>query len=165
MKILSRITEYLLLLVIKKKITIGNRSYVRWRLFSNLLFSKTHDESYLDDIYESILCLRQGAFVDVGVNVGQTLMKILKIAPDRRYVGFEPQLAPSFVVENFMIENNLRNHIILPIGLSNKYGLVKLRVRGSGYRSMFSPIASIVDKFRPDKFYTYYRYIFYCTRR
>jgi hypothetical protein len=48
-------------------------------------------EPWMVDALRRLLFLRPGAaFVDVGVNIGQTLLKLKSLAPDIVYVGFEP---------------------------------------------------------------------------
>lgn len=160
MSILDQIGKYLWSSIVKKEVAIGDKEYVMYRFFPNSLASANQHESWLDDIYKKVLNQKQGAFVDVGVNTGQTLLKLLQIDGDRQYIGFEPQIAPSFSVEHFLVENRLTNHIIIPIGLSNKHGLVKLKIRGHGFGSLSSSFASFVDGFRPDDFYMYSKYAY-----
>lgn len=160
MSILYRIGRKLWPWIGVKQIVIGKSNYARYRFFPNMLASANQYERWIDDIYENILNQKKGAVLDVGVNIGQSLLKILGIDPNREYVGFEPQVGASFAVEQFLIENGLSNHIILPIALSNNRGIVKLKTRGHGFGSLYSSVASIIDNFRPDDFYDYDKYIY-----
>ncbi len=133
---------------------------VKKKHFPNLLEANIPHEQWLDDIYKLVITNKQGAFIDVGVHVGETLQKFLKVAPDRPYIGFEPQIAPCFMVEGFLIENNFKNCVILPIALSNKHGSERIKIRGEGYESLYSPVATFIDKFRPEEFYNYSKFIY-----
>ena len=46
-------------------------------------------EAWLYRAFAKVLAARAGAFVDVGVNLGQTLIKVKLIDPKRQYVGFD----------------------------------------------------------------------------
>src|SRR5205823_4155393 len=51
-------------------------------------FQNVHiGEPWLFKAFEKVLAAREGAFLDVGVNLGQTLIKVKLIDPARRYVG------------------------------------------------------------------------------
>jgi FkbM family methyltransferase len=147
---------------LKEKIHLGSDTYTRRRLLPNLLPKKLEHEEYLDDIYRVVLKKKKGAIIDVGVNTGQTLFKMLSIDKNRPYFGFEPQSAPVSCVESFLIENKITNYCILPVALSDQNGSIPINIRGYGYGSslMASGVASIVDGFRPKNFYNYAKYIY-----
>lgn len=142
-----------------KLIKIGNNQFKRRRTLPNHLAKTSTHESFLDDIYRSILGIKNGSFIDVGVNTGQTLLKLLSIDENRPYVGFEPQISAASSVEAFLIENKLVHHRILAVALSDHDGAIPLNVRGEGYFSLASTVSSIVKGFRPDGFYNYTKYI------
>ncbi len=50
-------------------------------------------EKFLLDIFELLLPKLEGAFVDVGANLGQTLCKVKLVDAARTYYGFEPNAA------------------------------------------------------------------------
>ena len=107
-------------------------------------------ERWLDWVYAAALEIKEGAFVDVGVNRGQTLAKMLRIAPHNRYIGFEPQPACAFHVDEFLRINRLDNCSIIPIALSDRASLSELAL------NRFEPgdgAASIAKGYRPDSFY------------
>lgn len=138
-----------------RTVTLGRRSYRVRGIFVNApaLRSGAH-EPWLDRIYEVVLG-GNGAFLDVGANVGQTMFKILSLQPDRQYIGFEPQVACSFLIEQFIRDNRLTNCSIFPFGLSNQNCLVKLHSDGGEYDSK----ASIIDNFRPPDYYAGFRWV------
>lgn len=115
-------------------------------------------EPWLDNVFGAAFRCREGAFLDVGANIGQTMLKVLAIDRSRQYVGFEPQVMCSAIVQKFIQDNGLTKHTILPIGLSTENKTVKLLMREGDFDST----ASIVESFRPDSFYKGHRYV--CVR-
>lgn len=143
----------------RRQIRLGSSTYrLRSVIINNLALqdNAVTREPWLDAVLSSVLTCRHGALLDVGANIGQTMLKLLTLDPARQYVGFEPQVACCFLVQKFIEDNNLENHAILPVGLSNKNQLVKLQVRSGDYDSA----ASIIEGFRPDSFYRSYRYVY-----
>lgn len=65
-------------------------------------------------------------FIDVGVNIGQTLMKVKSIDKDILYVGFEPNPNCVNYVNKFIEVNHIENCTIYPVGLSEKIGFETL---------------------------------------
>jgi FkbM family methyltransferase len=115
----------------------------------------THQyEVWVDNLFQTIFRIRDGAAIDVGANVGQTLIKVLGIERDRQYIGFEPQVSCCFFIDQFITQNRLGNHVILPIGLSDNRDYVKLGLSYSG-----DVRASIIEKYRPSGFYSTYKYV------
>jgi len=156
MKWLHQFFKLLFSLVATQKISLGGKHFSRWRFIPNKL-AKSSEEQFLDDIYKAILNVKKGVFIDVGVNIGQTLLKVLEIDSSREYIGFEAQLAPSFFVEQFLIDNQLKNFRVFSLALSNQFSLVPLLIRGT---SSITSSASIVEGFRPNDFYTYSKLVY-----
>ncbi len=147
----------LFIILIRGKTRIGSQTYRTRGLYLNkfaLSSTGTHEE-WLNNVFAELLDLRKGTFIDVGANVGQTLIKILRIDNDRQYIGFEPQIACSFFINRFLADNRLESHKIIPIGLSNHSGLVKLHTRNAS-----DPAASMIENFRPINFYASYQYTY-----
>jgi FkbM family methyltransferase len=137
------------------KIRLGDRDYFIDRQLGNPLSDYAGHECWLDDVYEAALKSKRGAFLDVGANLGQTMFKILRIDPARCYVGFEPQLAPCFFLEQFILRNKLRSYSTFPLALSNTCGVVNLQGRGGKSGYLLSSAASLIAGFRPAGFYDY----------
>ena len=116
-------------------------------------------EPWLDDVLHAAFRCGEGAFLDIGANVGQTLLKVLGIDRSRQYIGFEPQILCSSLIQKFIDMNKLTKHIVLPVGLSSENRVVKLLTRD--YE--FDPAASMVESFRPESFYKGYQYV--CVRK
>jgi FkbM family methyltransferase len=140
-------------LFLGRNVTLGDKTYRMKALFINHLALKDGTkltEPWLDAVYQTVLRCREGAFLDIGANIGQTMLKILSLDPSRQYIGFEPQVACCFMIQGFLEENHISNYEILPVGLSNKNGTEKLFLREGNY----DPAASMVRNFRPEGFYT-----------
>jgi FkbM family methyltransferase len=112
-------------------------------------------EPWLDEVFRAAFRCRDGAFIDVGANIGRTLLKVLALDDTRQYVGFEPQPSCSAIIHEFIRVNRLSRHTILPIGLGSENKTVKLLIGDTD----FDPTASIVQSFRPDSFYTRHHYV------
>lgn len=101
-------------------------------------------EPELAEFFRSTLAERAGAFIDVGANVGQTLLALLSIDRDRTYVGFEPQIEACAEVARLISSNGLPRHQVLPCALGEVNGVLTLHF---GYESDVR--ASFVEEFRP----------------
>ena len=111
-------------------------------------------EKYIDRCLRAILNYKPGAFLDVGANMGQTLLKLLSIDASHQYFGFEPNIECCFYLEQLIALNQLQSCIVLPVGLSNKTGVEHLLLRQDK-----SATASLIKDFRPDSFYSSYKYV------
>src|SRR5712691_13321333 len=68
-----------------RRVRIGPQSYrIRGYLASNLMYDPCH-EPHIAKVLQRIFSERTGTFVDVGANIGQTLLKALSIDPSTRY--------------------------------------------------------------------------------
>ena len=74
-------------------------------------------EPWMVELLDCILPEQQGVFLDVGVNVGQTLVKVKAIDANRKYVGFEPNPVCNFYVQELIKKNDFKNCTIFPVGL------------------------------------------------
>ena len=142
---------------ITRRLVIGDTRYrvtaFRLNPLAKAAAARDYEQS-ADEILRAVFKLKPGAFIDVGANVGQTLIKVLRIDKDRRYIGFEPQTAGCSFIHQFMRTNRLSNHLILPIGLGREEGLASL-----GLREENDVTASMVEEYRPEGFYSYYQQI------
>jgi FkbM family methyltransferase len=146
-----------------RSVRLGDKVYRMKGLIANpLALNGTRwqeKEPWLDIIFKSVLRCREGAFLDVGANLGQTMFKVLSMDPSRQYIGFEPQIACCLMSQRFLDENHIANFKILPIGLFNANRILKIH----GGPSDYDAIASVVDGFRPDSFYSSDHYV--CVRK
>lgn len=67
-----------------------------------------------------------GVFVDVGVNLGQTLLDVKLSHPDIEYIGFEPNPMCVSYVRQLISVNGFANCVLVPAGLSDRAGLLQL---------------------------------------
>jgi FkbM family methyltransferase len=145
-----------------RAITVGGSSYRSRGYTLNPLWLSVgvkEREPWLDGVLRAALSCGDGVFIDVGANIGQTMLKLLSIDRGREYLGFEPQVTCSSVMQKFIHDNDLMHHTILPIGLSDETKVVKLFTG----EAEFDSAASVVESFRPDNFYRGHQYV--CLRR
>jgi len=105
-------------------------------------------EKWMSSVLKKILNRSEGCFVDVGVNIGQTLIKVKSIDRNIDYLGFEPNPVCVFYVEKLIGINKFPNTKIIPAGVSKDNGIVTLKYFSTDTTDMS---ASIVDNFRPDQ--------------
>ena len=113
-----------------RRVSIGDSTYEARGYFAGRLDYSDRHEPFLGAVLQRQLRAKPGALIDVGVNVGQTLMKMLGIDRNREYVGFEPQIACCFFVDQFLRLNSLKNAVVLPMGLSDSNSIATLFSRG-----------------------------------
>jgi FkbM family methyltransferase len=92
---------------------------------------------------QRLFAVRAGAFIDVGVNVGQTLLKVKVLDPDRPYVGFETNPRCCQYVEELIRLNHFADCTLVPAGLSDRSGLTKLWLRPN---VSFDPAATTISE-------------------
>jgi FkbM family methyltransferase len=100
-------------------------------------------EPWMVALLRRLMWRHDGALVDVGANLGQTLVKVKAVDPERPYYGFEPNPAACQYCRELVRVNQYDRATIFPIGLS----------RASGVVTLFSsadtdPSASLVEGFR-----------------
>jgi FkbM family methyltransferase len=143
-------------LLLAQNITLGGKPYRMNELLVNAFAASApwEDwEAWLDPVFQAALKCKPGVFLDVGVNLGQTMLKVLAFDQSRRYLGFEPQPACCFMVQRFIDENHLGNCRIVPVGLYNATRIVTLYGGSDDYSAM----ATVIDGFRPASFYSSHR--------
>lgn len=109
----------------------------------NLLMDQ---EPWMTPLLRSLLEHFPGTFVDVGVNVGQTLCKVLALDPQRAYVGFEPNPICANYARELVKSLGYADRVIIPAGLSDHDGIRTLRLHE---RRMDDTSATTVPDFRP----------------
>ena len=87
-------------------------------------------EPWLNRTIATLLAGSSGAFVDVGVNLGQTLIKVKTLQPDRAYIGFEPNPTCVAFVRRLVAANRFRDTTVVPFGLSDAARTLALFARG-----------------------------------
>lgn len=101
-------------------------------------------EPWLNSLLSSVMAEKDGAFVDVGANLGQTLLKVKSIDPARQYLGFEPNPTCVAYLYKLIAKNKLEACSIVPVGISDKAGVLNLDLYGGDA----NPGASVIPNFR-----------------
>jgi FkbM family methyltransferase len=107
-----------------------------------------NSEPWLDSTLRRLLRARAGPFLDIGVNIGQTLVKVMNVDADRDYWGFEPNPSAVAYVNSLTIANRLSDVHVICAGLSDHDGTTTLFLASDCDSS-----ASIVEGFRPAEYY------------
>ncbi len=113
-------------------------------------------ESWMMDLLPQLLSERSGTFIDVGVNLGQTLLKLRAVDQSRKYVGFEPNPHCVNYVHKLLKLNDLGDVSLFPVGISEKTEQVELMHFSE---SELDSAASIVKDFRPGEKIHFRQYI------
>jgi FkbM family methyltransferase len=103
----------------------------------------TEDKSWFLQLVKAIDLPSGSSFIDVGVNVGQSLIAF-RSHRDNPYYGFEPSPECAFYVNRLIKANNLRNTHLVPVGLSSSTEILKFYCKEGGDQS-----ATIVGDLRP----------------
>ncbi|MAT46955.1 MAG: hypothetical protein CMO35_05930 [Verrucomicrobiaceae bacterium] len=108
-----------------------------------------HDyEPWMLKTLQEIEPVCEGSFLDVGVNLGQTLLAVKSIRPDWDYVGFEPNPFCVFYAMKLIEANSLDPCMLFPFGISDCTGAMDLRLN-----SLTGGEGSIVAGFRGEDEY------------
>ncbi len=67
-----------------------------------------------------------GTFYDVGINLGQTMIKVMTLNENISYVGFEPNPSCLFYLQYLISANKWSRNIIVPVALSDADHLLPL---------------------------------------
>lgn len=101
-------------------------------------------EKWMSQLLQKLMQYTSNCFIDVGVNVGQTLIKLRSLNEQVDYIGFEPNPACVFYVEKLIRANKFVNCQIIPVGVSNKTEVLALKI----FANDTDPMASIIDDFK-----------------
>jgi FkbM family methyltransferase len=99
---------------------------------------------------QTLLALRPlfaGNFVDIGVNLGQTLLKAHAVYGELNYVGFEPNPSCINYVQELVRRNELKNTVLFPVAVGAKTEMLKLNFFAADKNDSS---ATIVENFRPN---------------
>jgi len=100
-------------------------------------------EKWAVNLYEKLLKINQGTFVDVGANNGQTLLKIASFSNQLSYIGFEPNPSCFYYLKKLIDANKLTGCNIFPVGLHYENKITTLISDND-----FAAGASILQDFR-----------------
>jgi FkbM family methyltransferase len=116
-----------------------------------LLGGQGYDNLHLSEPWmtETLLALRplfNGDFVDVGVNLGQTLLKAHAVFDGVNYVGFEPNPSCIHYVQELVRRNGFLKTQLLPVAVGAKTEILRLNFF---YADKSDSSATIIENFRP----------------
>lgn len=76
--------------------------------------------SWRSRIFERLAALQGGLFVDVGANMGQSLLDLRLTRPELDYIGFEPNLFCANFLKHLLWINRWPQCRLVPVGLSDR---------------------------------------------
>lgn len=106
-----------------RPLKVGDHPYRMRGFFASRLARGDSHEPQLAAVISRALKETTGAFIDVGVNTGQTFMKVIAADPTRTYVGFEPSIECCHYLKRFIEDNRIRNANLIPVALADANGL------------------------------------------
>ncbi|GBL45763.1 hypothetical protein SFMTTN_1574 [Sulfuriferula multivorans] len=107
-------------------------------------------EMWMVEVLKRLLPLKPGTFIDVGANIGQTLLKLRAVSQSTPYLGFEPNPACAAYLLDLILANRFERTLMIPIGLSDSRGLLDLIYYAEDNR-VDSGASLVTDpKFRPN---------------
>lgn len=128
---------------ITKSITLNGKKF-NVPIVNNLGFGNlTLESDFFVQIFNGLKLKENDCFVDIGVNVGQTLLKF-RSSKDNTYFGFEPNPSCVYYLNSLITANAIRNATIVPVGLSSKSEIAKFYTKGK-----VDQAGTIVDDLRP----------------
>lgn len=102
-------------------------------------------ELWMIDILKLLDLKREDVFLDVGVNIGQTLIKFKTVYPKMDYVGFEPNASCVQYTELLIAQNKWKNIHLVPSGIAENVGLGILEHYAD---DVTDSSASIIEQYR-----------------
>jgi FkbM family methyltransferase len=105
-----------------------------------------NSEPWMLSLLKKLLSIyHEGVFIDVGVNLGQTLVKVKSICPQMHYIGIEPSPFCVLYTRRLIEMNNYDQCDIIPAALFNEATILHLLSYSS---SVSDSSASVVRDFR-----------------
>lgn len=85
-------------------------------------------EPFLLQLFGFFLSKTDGPVIDVGANIGQTLVKIKSVDPDQKYYGFEPNPTCFAYLERLTRANQWDNVTFFPCAVSDSTSIETLHI-------------------------------------
>ena len=101
-------------------------------------------EKWMSDLFRHIFKYTDDSFLDIGVNLGQTLIKAKTVDPARKYIGIEPNPSCVFYLRELIRVNGWSDVMIVPVGIYTHECLLNLTGRNDTDGS-----STIIDDFKP----------------
>jgi FkbM family methyltransferase len=151
-RILNKLEQWgvLKFLNLKIKTKVNQRSFYIPIIGGLGLGNLVKEEPWMDYLLNNISSTYQNlVFIDVGVNIGQTLLKVKSVFPKIEYVGFEPNPYCVSYLHQLIASNQIINTTILPIAIANETNVFPLLFDNE---SLSDSSAGIIKTYRKGKF-------------
>lgn len=126
-KTMKKIKAFLKLLMSSFNYTYHYNINDKKQIGMKLYQSKSEvSEKWMGDILKRLLNMTDELFIDVGVNLGQTLCQVKSLDIKREYIGFEPNYACNMFVEEIIRLNKFQNTKVIPVGLFRNNSILEL---------------------------------------
>lgn len=111
---------------ISSTVLINNKQF-KIPVYNSIGFgNRGQTEPWLDKLFNQLLSESNHVFIDVGVNLGQTLLKVKSIQPDIPYFGIEPSATCVNYVNSLIKLNHIKNTHLICGGLADKNDIAVL---------------------------------------
>lgn len=134
-------------IVASAPVHVGNRRFRAPIVMTMGMGNVAMGDRWALEIFATLLPTCPGAFLDVGANVGQTLLKVKSCGRDRAWIGFEPNPNCVMYLERLIEANRFESCVIVPAALDIEAGVKAL---DCFEEDPADKTASIVKNFRPD---------------
>lgn len=114
------------MLDLRTRVNVGGREVVIPTWLDDSFQHLRWEPSWRTELFARLVDPGAGAFLDVGANIGQTLLDLLAAAPGAEYYGFEPNPVCVRYVEDLIRVNGCERHSIISVGLSDEARLLTL---------------------------------------
>lgn len=122
-----------------------NNKRFRIPVIHNMGFENTKIKpDFIFNLFRSVKMSDKGCFLDIGVNVGQTLLKF-RSCRDNAYIGFEPNPSCVYYLNNLISANKMQQATIIPVGLSSSNTVVSFFQKSDA-----DTAGTMVNDLRPD---------------
>lgn len=88
--------------------------------------SSNDNEKWMGQILAVLFKNNNNAFLDIGVNIGQTLCQVKSLDWNRKYYGFEPNPSCNMFVEELIRINKFPNVKVFPVGIYTQDSILEL---------------------------------------
>jgi len=107
-------------------------------------------EPWMTDLLSKLLPdLQDQIFVDIGANLGQTLLKVKSVSSRVDYYGFEPNPACCYYLEQLIAVNRFDKTLVFPVAIAEEIGVATLYIHHSNDTAGSS--ASLLKDFKNEE--------------
>jgi FkbM family methyltransferase len=110
------------------------------------VYNLSLSEPWMTETLTNLKPLFNGNFIDIGVNLGQTLLKAHAVFGSIKYAGFEPNPSCVHYVQELIRVNKLDGYNIFPLGVASQTDVLKLNFFDS---DKSDSAATIIENYRP----------------